>query len=375
MRKPYTFKTRSSGIIYVQFATQPRRWRSTGQKEMRDAKVWAEEHRTDKPETALTFKQFAEGFFIPGRHKWIERKHSKNKDFASDFLSVNQGRLDNYILPYFGSYLLPAIKPRMIDDWLIELTGKYKPLSHSSKNKILITLRHILLEAKEQELIDSNPAAVIRMFSEKKKKRIPFTHEECKLLYSKTQEELLKIWLTKEWELFFRIEWNGGLRPGEVAALAWEDFYPELHGFTINKSIDSRTGKIKGIKTEKKGVKEKIAFLTVYTIKELFKLKEKRQPDQSDLIFTSINGNKIKSETSNKHFVASCDRAGITLKGRTQYSLRHTFDTDLMKKINREYVQILMGHTSYRGEYDHRTGKDLLIQLQDIVPVIEESFS
>jgi len=34
-----------------------------------------------------------------------------------------------------------------------------------------------------------------------------------------------------------------------------------------------------------------------------------------------------------------------------------------------------MGHTSYRGEYDHRTGKDLLVQLQDIVPVIEESFS
>ncbi|MCD6397885.1 MAG: hypothetical protein J7L71_10130 [Spirochaetaceae bacterium] len=90
-------------------------------------------------------------------------KTFKNKRYASDFLTVNQGRLDNYILPYFGSYLLPAIKPRMIDDWLITLIGKFKPLSHSSKNKILVTLRHILQEAKDQELIDSNPAAEVEM--------------------------------------------------------------------------------------------------------------------------------------------------------------------------------------------------------------------
>ena len=77
--------------------------------------------------------------------------------------ATNKGRLDNYILPYFGSYLLPAIKPRMIDDWLITLQGKYKPLSHSSKNKILVTLRHILQEAKDQELIEINSASKVEM--------------------------------------------------------------------------------------------------------------------------------------------------------------------------------------------------------------------
>ena len=77
---------------------------------------------------------------------------------------------------------------------------------------------------------------------------------------------------------------------------------------------------------------------------------------------------------SNKHFKASCDRAGLERNDRTQYCLRHTFDTELLKKLNRETVQDLMGHTSYRKEYDHRTGEDLLLQLQDIVPVVESRF-
>ena len=92
------------------------------------------------------------------------------------------------------------------------------------------------------------------------------------------------------------------------------------------------------------------------------------------MIFPSINGNTLKAEVSNKHFKASCDRAGIDRGGRTQYSLRHTFDTELLKVLDRGTVQNLMGHTSYRKEYDHRTGEDLLLQLQDVVAVVESRF-
>ncbi len=92
------------------------------------------------------------------------------------------------------------------------------------------------------------------------------------------------------------------------------------------------------------------------------------------MIFPSVNRNTLKPEVSNKHFKASCDRAGLERNDRTQYCLRHTFDTELLKKLNRETVQDLMGHTSYRKEYDHRTGEDLLLQLQDIVPVVESRF-
>lgn len=37
----------------------------------------------------------------------------------------------------------------------------------------------------------------------------------------------------------------------------------------------------------------------------------------------------------------------------------------MLKKIDDRAVAILMGHMRYRKEYDHRTGEDLLRQIQD----------
>lgn len=374
-KKPFRINKRPSGIYQVMFATNPGKWKSTGQRDKDAANAWAEQHRIDIVDTTQTLKQFAEGFFIPGRHDWILRQNRKNKTFAPDFLQVNQGRLDNYILPHFGSFLLSAIKPRMIDDWLITLEGIGKPLADATKNKILITFRHVLEEAKAQELLTSNPAKEVTPITERKKTREPFTLEEINVLFPVSDELNKKIWLTKIWELFFRIELYGGLRPGEVAALRWCDFYPEQNGFVVSSSIENRTFKIKGLKTEKKGLKVKPVIVKGYLLDELIKLKENVKPEEDDLIFRSINGKVISTDVSNKHFKASVERAGIDRRDRTQYSLRHTFDTELLKEIPLTTVQTLMGHTTYRKEYDHRNGIDLLKQIQNVQPIIERVFS
>lgn len=373
-KKTYKFWTKPSGIIYVQFATEPGRWKSTGQREQKYAIQWAEEHRIDTVDTTQTLQQFAEGFFIPGRHNWIERQISKNKSFAQGFLRENQGRLDNYILPHFGSYLLSALKPRMIEDWLISIKGIGKPLADSTKNKILNTFRHVLAEAKAQELIPSNPAKEFDQITERQKTREPFSLEEINLLFPNSEELNMKIWLTKLWELFFRVELYGGLRPGEVAALRWSDFYPEDNGLVVSSSIENRTFKRKGLKTEKKGLKVKPVIINDYLRTELIRLKETVKPKDDDLIFRSINNKVISTDVSNKHFKASVERAGIDRRDRTQYSLRHTFDTELLKEIPLATVQTLMGHTSYRKEYDHRNGIDLLKQIQNLKPIIERVF-
>lgn len=372
-KKPYRFWTKPSGVIYVQFASMPNKWRSTGTKNKREADLWAKKHDIDTIECDQTFREFAEGFFIPGRHNWIERKHAKNKTFAADYLPTNQGRLDNYILPAFGDYLLGSIKPRLIDDWLINLKGLRKPLADASKNKILVVLRHVLQEAMEQGLIDKNPAKEIEQIRENKKKREPFSSEELAQLFPSSQEENNRIWLSKEWELFFRIEYIGGLRPGEVAALSWKDFYPNFKGLVVKSSVENRSYKIKGLKTEKNGATVKPVILNDYVVEELSKLKEKCKPDEDDLIFKSINGKVISADSSLKHFKASCIRAGVDRKDRPQYSLRHTFNTRLLRTLDDSIVQMLMGHTGYRPEYDHRTGTDLLEQLQELVPTFDKA--
>ena len=88
MEKVYRFRKRPSKksptavIFHVMFASRPGRWLSTGQYTERDAVLWAESHRNN-PEgfkkMAPTLREFADGFFDPGRHGWRVRQENKNK--------------------------------------------------------------------------------------------------------------------------------------------------------------------------------------------------------------------------------------------------------------------------------------------------------
>ena len=379
MNKLYRFwerdskRSKTGKMFYVMFASRPGKWISTGQDNVRDAVLWSEDH-LDNPEgktryNCPTLKQFAEGFFSEDKHGWKKRQNKKNKEYASDYFRANQGRLDNYIIPKFGDLLISAIRPRMIDDWLLDLDS----LSDNSRNKILISFRIILDEAEDQGLVKENSARKVTPITERHTARGIFTEKEITTLFNQNRKTNLGIWLTYEWYLFFKIQMVCGLRPGEVAALSWGDFHPELSGLVVSKSYDNNTGKIKGLKTEKKGVKEKVSILDKKTLSEIQEyFMHKESPSPFELFFLSTKGNLIRPESSLKHFKASCTRAGINLNGRTQYSLRHTFDTDLLKHLSRDVVNDLMGHTSYRAEYDHRTPKDRLEQLQHVKSVVND---
>jgi len=364
------------------FASRPGKWVSTGQNKQRDAILWAEEHRLN-PEQKVrnqqkTLKQFSEGFFTEDPHKWRKRQEKKNKYFPDIYYKAHQSRLDNYILPEFGDILLPAITARQIDDWLLELdkSKKNTTLSDNTKNKILFCFRIVLDEAENLGFIKDNPARKVTPITERSNSREIFSTDEIRTLFPINLDDALNIWLTFDWYLFFKIQAVCGLRPGEVAALSWGDFYPKLNGLVVSKSIDYHTGKIKGLKTDKKGIKEKVSILDGKTVRELEQYKVKYDSfSPLQLIFRSINGNTIKPEISLKHFKASCVRAKISMNGRTQYSLRHTFDTELLKQLSRDNVNDLMGHTTYRAEYDHRSAEDRLAQLQHVQDIINERWA
>ena len=74
---------------------------------------------------------------------------SKGKIFTTNHLKKMRGDLDNYIIPEFGNLMLSAITQRDIDDYLIDLKSKRyrRPLMADAKNKVLISLRHVMKEA------------------------------------------------------------------------------------------------------------------------------------------------------------------------------------------------------------------------------------
>jgi integrase len=83
-------------------------------------------------------------------------------------------------------------------------------------------------------------------------------------------------------------------------------------------------------------------------------------------IVFSLKGRPFQIETTGKHFRICVDKSKVDRKGRTQYSLRHTFNTLALMSLPEESVRDMMGHTGYRREYDHRTGRDLLEKHKDI---------
>ena len=154
-----------------------------------------------------------------------------------------------------------------------------------------------------------------------------------------------------------------------MAALYWSDWKRDHHGFIITSSIENFTGRRKSTKTNI----VKPAILTERAEFLLTLIGPGRSDDK--LIFT-VNDAPIKLATSNKHFKASCERAGIIRGDRTQYSLRHTFNTLALTKLPVGQVQKLMGHQTeaMTAHYNHPTEADILGQVQNAREILKTLF-
>jgi len=325
----------------------------------------------DKPKS-ITLEEYAHGFFDPETCKWTRRNITgrRQRQFNSLYLSTKRGYLKNYIIPRFRSVPLHMITADMIDDWLEELDSvQYgTPLSGSSLDKVLHTLRIILQQAKRDGLVKENAAYDIEPFDTTKgsRKREPFTRAEVRKLYPGDLQECVRIWGTMQWYSYFLMMYTGGLRPQEVSAFEYRDWIQEEHGAIFHQRLDTNTMQIlEGLKTVKNGMTVKAVPFSD-RLEEVLRGLVFRGTPTTGLFFLSENGRPIGSETANKHFKASAKRASVELGKRTQYSLRHTYYTELLKEIPERDVEQLAGHTTLRKEYDHRKGIDFLRRRQSI---------
>ncbi|MEM9424906.1 MAG: tyrosine-type recombinase/integrase [Spirochaetota bacterium] len=234
----------------------------------------------------------------------------------------------------------------------------------------------MLQEAVDQKILPRNVAYDIKLFRETPKSPDTFDSAELRKLFPASEIELMRVWKSFSWAVFFRVMAVGGLRPGEVAALHWGDFYPQLCGLSVSKAIESGSRAIKGLKTEAKGVKAKPCLLDDTSIKQLVALRMAQgQPNELELIFTvPATGAVIDPSTSNKVFRGALKRSGLDT-GKTQYGLRHTFQTNALNKLHRDAVADMMGHTAYNATYDQRSGEMLLQKYQAMREAVIPDFA
>ena len=383
------FKIRSRGEhrnLEVNYYYKPMCWESTGFRTLEESKKailakingaddLSPKKRGNKP---LTLGEYAKDFFTRTDPASLRAKNEAfNRIFEETYYKSNQGRLDNYILPKFGKYRLDSISDIEVENWYstLGLKTKSKKASDGTKTKILHTFNIVMEHARKQKHITTNPiASVEKIVVQQEKEREPFAVEEIRILFPQNMEELLKIWGTLQWALFFSVMVDTGWRVGEISALRITDF--RNGGVYSESSVDYATRQVKHrFKTTKKGQKYKVGILSEYTLWLFAEYLNQRESKDVYVFRIEETGNFNTPNTSNKHLRSALAKAGIDDRGRTEHCFRHSFDTFMLRNINENLeekdVQELMAHTGYQKTYDHRTPDDIINRLKGVKPVID----
>ena len=378
-RRPYRFrKPKQLGKYQVMFDMMPGKWISTGTDDEVERVIFAEKYLQKAIQTSdkqITLREFSKGFFDEDRYGTRDRDIQYGHRYDDQYYQKHDGHMRNYILPRFGDWLIDSITDVAIEDFFLNLK-QYKTnrkVSDDLKNKIRATLEIVLQEAHRQGYVSHNVAKGMRKITtHPENPREPFSTEEMKTMFPDDDDRLERFWGSLMWSTYFLIMRDTGFRPGTVAGLQIENYHPDLHGLYTENSIHAATGELRHqIKTSHKGKKYQVGLLTAQTERFLVRLIEQCKKKKRTLLFISDKGNTITPYTSNKHFRLRIF-SYIPLRGRTQYCLRHSFDTDLAGEITDERLNELMAHTKYRKDYDHRSAERILEQLQPIRDVLEK---
>lgn len=219
--------------------------------------------------------------------------------------------------------------------------------------------------------ISSDPTKDIESITENDtKNRDAFTLDELYILFPKDNAELVKAWGGLMWTTYFLVMRDTGWRPAEVSGLKKGDYHPELKGLYTESSVVGGVEK-PSIKTTNKGKPYKVGILTDRTISFLEQL---IAYIPGEYLFITTEGNFVQPNAANKHLRSVAAYFGIDLRGRTQYSFRHSFETYMVGNVRSETLLELMAHTGFRPEYDHRTPSMILKQLSPVHDMLETVF-
>lgn len=270
------------------------------------------------------------GSFFP---KWFENKVAK-KPLKFSTIEQNRQTLETYIYPKIGHLALQDLNFEILETFLISLLQNGKKngqgLSHSSIRKVRLVLGEGFNYAVKCKKIAFNPMKEVDIPKGAEKKVKTFTAEEIKSILQKLSDHRLSA--------FFNLACFTGARRGEILALRWSDFDPDLGNISISKTRGMAGGKIfENAPKSKRG--DRIIEISPTAISALLAHKEKQGLEKSWLgnawqesgyIFTQADGNPIYPTTPSQIFEKTLKELGIPK--RPFHSLRHTHATELLRK-------------------------------------------
>jgi len=292
----------------------------------------------------MLIKNYADLFALNGF--WRYKRAEKKKLFTDKSMLTRDAVMRNWIIPLWGNYNPKQLTVKKIDQAMMGATSNltHKPLAGATRNRILSVLSEMYVHLIEEEKLKINPVRdVVRCNSAPEKPRSALPLGEIKTLFPADHAELKRIWRTQKYICAFLILRDTGLRPGELVALKWGDWNPEIKFFPILRSIES------GSKNKEKGTKTgstKPAIITEQTAAEIEALRKKVKPKPENYIFANKHGIPYGTPRLSGNFHKAVERAGLNRTELTPYWLRHTFNSMILETCSTQTAQLLMGHNT-----------------------------
>jgi integrase len=289
-------------------------------------------------------KDYADLFALDGH--WRKKRAEKKIFFTEKSLKTRAAIMHNYIVPLWGDIDPRRLTVKTIDTLMEGITSDLtkRPLAGTTRNRILSVLSELYMYLIKEGIAKINPTHdVERCCSEPEHPRGAIPIATMKQLFPTDHGGMKRLYTSQKYICAFLVLKDTGLRPGELVALRWRDWHPDLRFFPVMRAIES------GTRTHEKGTKTgatKPAMVTPQAAEEMERLRKKVKPQPEQFIFANYKDIPFDPHRLNWAFRRAVKRAEIERTNLTPYWLRHTFNTRSMETLPDDVVRRLMGHST-----------------------------
>ncbi|MCR5836713.1 MAG: site-specific integrase [Lachnospiraceae bacterium] len=298
-------------------------------------------------------KKIELGIYTPNRNitldgyfkEWIEAKRNSIKGST---LKTHISYYNKHISIKLGKRKIQQIERREIINFQSELV---KTLSVSTVNSIIKTLKMILYDAINDEIIVKNPAENIKAVKETGKKATETYH---RALTEEEQRAFMQEIKNDYYYEFIAMLLCSGMRSGEAAALTWNDVDYEKNVIHITKTVTFTEKGVLIVGDSPKSDAGKRDIPINDTIKSVLQRQLAKMgnivPMRNNNIFVSVYGGLIYSHAINRAIsdaLKRLEKKGIHIDHFTAHALRDTFATRYIEQGGQpQTLKNILGHNS-----------------------------
>lgn len=285
--------------------------------------------------------------------EWLST-YKEPKGLTAKSLGMYREKYNGYIKPRIGRMKLKDVK----DTHLQKIMNEQEGMSSSHAKKVRMVMQEMFKRARQSRLIPYDPAELLELPQTRKGTRRSITEEE--------RAAILEVAKTSRSGLWILTLLYTGMRPGETAALTWNDVDFEHNEIHVHAAKESGSGAIKGPKTDA-GVRD----IPIHSQLRPLLLEAKGKPFSP--VFVTGAGNRHNENSLRRLWTGFLRELDIYMGAQVKrnkivesvvaddlvpYCLRHTFCTDLQRAgVALNVAKELMGHADIQTTaniYTHR---------------------